>query len=411
MFKTRTISLCLTTLLLLATGCSRFKPLPVDHYVYVTSKTQKLRDRVAAVSNPAGVVANGDKLKVLERVKHWVKVQTPKGEIGWIEEKAVVTEEQASDFSKLKADHENDPTVAAGVIRDEVYMHVKPGRDTPHFFLLQEGAKLQLLHRATLEKTTAGTSGARAQKAIPQAAGTNAAKKPPTGAAAAGTVEAAIEKGKATATPAVDAPPPVMEDWWLARDPAGHTGWLYARMVDVDAPDALTRYAENQKFIGAYVLTTVHDDGAPGDIKDIPVYVTVLAPYKAGLPYDFDQVRVFTWSVKMHRYETGFREKNIEGYLPVTVKKMKDPGGKSAIAQEELPAFTYTVLAADAGPVAPDPETGEIKPGRLITKTYRLEGNSLRRIGSGVGALTTDAVAHPAAEEKKIKKGSKGKKK
>jgi SH3-like domain-containing protein len=412
MLKTREFSLCLAVLLLFVTGCSRFKPVPVDHYVYVTAKQQKLRDRVAAVSNPAGVVANGDKLKVLERVKHWVKVQTPKGEIGWIEEKAVVTEDQAEDFLKLKADHEKDPAVASGVVRDEVYMHIKPGRDSAHFTLLQEGAKLQLLRRATLEKTTAGAGAAKA-RAIPQAAGTNAAKKPATSdanAAPAATVESAIAKGKAAATPAVEPPPPVMEDWWLARDSAGHTGWLYARMVDVDAPDALTRYAENQKFIGAYVLTTVHDEGAQGDLKDIPVYLTVLAPYKAGLPYDFDQVRVFTWSVKMHRYETGFREKNIEGYLPVEIKKMKDPGGKSAVAQEELPAFTYRVLAADAGPVTPDPETGEIKPGRLITKTYRLEGNSLRRIGSGLGALTADVEAHPAVEEKKDKKG-KGKKK
>jgi hypothetical protein len=217
-------------------------------------------------------------------------------------------------------------------------------------------------------------------------------------------VAAAIAKGKAAATPAAEAAPPVMEDWWLARDAQGHTGWLYARMVDVDAPDALTRYAENQKFIGAYVLTTVHDDGAPGDVKDVPVYLTVLAPYKAGLPYDFDQVRVFTWSVKMHRYETGFREKNIEGYLPVTIQKMKDPSGKSAQAQEELPAFTYRVLAADAGPVTPDPATGLMTPGRLITKTYRLEGNTLKRIGAGVGALTNELEAHPAAEEKKEKK-------
>ena len=66
-------------------------------------------------------------------------------------------------------------------------------------------------------------------------------------------------------TDAVPGPPPVMEDWWLVRDGAGHTGWVYARMVDVDAPDSLTRYSENQRFVGAYVLTTVHDDGAPGD--------------------------------------------------------------------------------------------------------------------------------------------------
>jgi len=394
-------------------GCARFKPAPVDRYVYVTAKQQYLRDRVAAVSNRTAQVGNGDKLKVLDHTRHWVKVQTAKGEIGWIEEKAVVTEDQAAEFTKLQQDHNGDPTVASGVARDEVYMHLKPGKDSEHFYLLEENAKLQLLRRATLEKATNGNGPAvaKAQRAIPQAAGTNAAKKPDAAGTPATSVAAAIAKGKEAATPAADAVPPAMEDWWLARDSAGHTGWLYARMVDVDAPDALTRYAENQKFIGAYVLTTVHDDGVPGDVKDVPVYLTVLAPYKAGLPYDFDQVRVFTWSVKMHRYETGFRDKNIEGFLPVKITKMKDPGGKSAMAQEELPAFTYKVLAADSPPVAPDPVTGEVTPGKLIAKTYRLEGNTLKRIGAGQGALTSEVEAHPAVEEKKDKKGVKGKKK
>ena len=388
-------------------GCSKFKPAPIDHYVYVTAKQQNLRDRVAAVSNRTGLVTNGERLKVLDHTRHWVKVQTPKGEIGWVEEKAVVTEEQVAKFTKLKGDHDKDPTVASGVVRDQVYMHVAPGRDTEHFYLLEEGAKLQLLRRATLEKVAAGAGVARAQRAIPQAAGTNAAKKASTaGSAPAATVESAIAKGK-TATSVEPPAPPAMEDWWLARDSAGHTGWLYSRMIDVDAPDALTRYGEGQKFVGAYVLTTVHDDGAPGDVKDVPVYLTVLAPYKAGLPYDFDQVRVFTWSVKMHRYETGFREKNIEGFLPVQVMKMKDTGGKSVVAQTELPAFTYHVLSAESPTVVPDPETGEIKPGKTIAKTYRLEGNTLRRIGAGVGALTSEVEAHPRVEEKKDKRGKK----
>ena len=140
-----------------------------------------------------------------------------------------------------------------------------------------------------------------------------------------------------------------MEDWWLARDARGRSGWLLSHYVDVDAPDSLTRYAEGQRFVGAYVLTTVHDDGAEQDNKDIPIYLAVLGPYTAGLAYDFDQVRVFTWNLKMHRYETAFREKNIEGYLPVSVRMETDPYGKSAVAQTPLPTFTYKVLAADAG--------------------------------------------------------------
>jgi SH3-like domain-containing protein len=383
--------ICVAGGLLLA-GCGNFKPKPADHYVYVTAKQAALHDRVAAVSNRTGAVANGDKLKVLDHARHFVKVQSPKGEVGWIKEMEVATEEAAGDFDKLKEAHAKDPEVASAVIRDQVYMHVKPGRETARFYLLNENDKVKLLRRATLEKAVTPGTVALKQKAIPQAAGSNAARKDVT------PVEAAKEAA------AVAALAPVYEDWWLVRDGAGHVGWVYARMLDVDAPDSLTRYAEGQRFVGAYLLTTVHDEDAPGDVKDVPIYMTVLSPYKAGLPYDFDQVRVFTWSTKSHRYETGFRQKNIEGFLPVTVTHKREPDEKGQFGAEDLPEFTYKVLAADAGPVIPDPETGEMTPGKTVSQTFRLEGNTLRRVGAMVPG---DAVAHPAVEEKKEKKGKK----
>ncbi len=367
-------------------GCKSMKAKVADHYVYVTAKSATLRDRVAAVSNRTGEVANGDKLKVLEHGRHFIRVQTPKGQIGWIKEAEVATDETEGDFNKLRDEHKSDPAVATGVVRDSVYMHAGPGKDAERFYLLAEGEKLQLLRRATLVKTNANPSSvARAQKAIPQAAGSDARRK--------GAMPAVV-------TPTGEAVgPPAMEDWWLVRDSQGHTGWLYSRMMDVDAPDALTRYAEGQRFVGAYVLTHVHDDEAPGGPADVPVYVTVLSPYKAGLPYDFDQVRVFTWSLAHHRYETGFREKNVEGYLPVTIGTMKDPGGKEQNAQEALPSFSYKVLSAQAPPVVPDPATGAMVPGRTVTRTYRMEGNFMHRM-TMAGAPVED-VAHPAPEEKK----------
>ncbi len=157
--------------------------------------------------------------------------------------------------------------------------------------------------------------------------------------------------------------------------------------------------AEGQRIVGAYVLTTVNDPEAEQDDKDIPIYVTVMSPYKAGLAYDFDQVRVFTWNIKKHRYETGFRDKNIEGYLPVTMKMATDPYGKSPTATTPAPTFTYRVLADDAGPVIPDPVTGAITPGKTILKTYRLEGNLVRRVIQP--GATTGGEAHPAPVEKK----------
>ncbi len=371
------------------TGCGKFKDKPDERYVFVTAKHEFLRDRVAAVTNRTGEVVNGDRLKVLDHARHFVKVQTDKGQVGWIEERAIATPEVAAEFEKLKEAHQDDADVASAVVRDQVYLHMTPGRDAERFYLLNEGEKLKLLKRATLTKAVVpGASVAKAQRAIPQAAGSNAA----------------VKKG-AVVAPVVEAPAaPAMEDWWLVRDSGGHTGWMLSRMMDVDAPDSIVRYAEGQRIVGAYVLTTVHDEEAPGEVKDVPIYVTVMSPYKAGLPYDFDQVRVFTWSLAHHRYETGFRDRNIEGYLPIKITKMKDQYGKTAIANETLPAFSYRVLTADAPAVVPDAKTGAMVPGKTITKTYRLEGNLLKRIGFP-GSTVGEQVAHPVAEEKKEKKG------
>jgi len=366
-------------------GCSHFKAKPNESYVFVTAPKGYLRDRVAAVSNRVAEVANGDRLKVLDHGRHWLKVQTDKGQIGWIEERSVATPETATAFDGLKAEHAKDPEIAGGVTRDQVYMHLKPGRESDHFYLLAEGEKLKLLKRAIVEKVVTQGAAPKVQK-IPEAVGTHAAKQ---GGAA---------KAEAPAPVA-----PAMEDWWLVRDSQEHTGWVFGRMIDVDAPDTLTRYSEGQKFVGAYVLTTVHDEEAPTDQKDIPIYVTVMNSYKPGLPYDFDQVRVFTWSMQHHRYETAFREKNVEGYLPVTVSKMKDLSEKSALGPMDLPAFTYKVLAADAPAVVPDATTGEMVPTKTVTKTYRLEGNLVRRM-MAPGAVAVEE-AHPVVEvEKKDKK-------
>jgi hypothetical protein len=368
-------------------GCSKLRPKPEAQYVYVTAKQTFLRDRVAAVSNRTATVGNGDRLQVLEHGRRYVRVQTEKGETGWIDEKQVATQDVFNQFDALKQQHKSDPAVASGVVRDEVYMHVKPGRDTEKFYRLAEGEKLTLLSRATLEK--------------PLPPGTRVAKPaapPPANAKGA----------KPAAAPDVP-PPPAMEDWWLVRDSKGETGWLYSRMMDVDAPDAITRYAEGQRVVGAYVLTKVYDPEAEQDDKNIPIYVTVMSPYKAGLPYDFDQVRVFTWSVKKHRYETGFRDKNIEGYLPITIKTATDPYGKSAAATTPAPTFSYKVLADDAGPVIPDPVTGAIVPAKTILKTYRLEGNLVRRVLAP--GTPTGGEARPEPAAKKEKASPKAKKK
>src|SRR5207247_2892145 len=98
-------------LLLMVTGCSRLKPKPPQQWVYVTAKQTFLRDRVAAVSNRTATVANGDKLLVLDHGRRFVKVQTEKGEQGWIDEKAVADEQVYGLFDTLRTEHKGDPAV------------------------------------------------------------------------------------------------------------------------------------------------------------------------------------------------------------------------------------------------------------------------------------------------------------
>ena len=201
---------------------------------------------------------------MLEHGRRFLRVQTDKGEQGWIDEKAVATQEIFDQFEALKQEHKADPTVASAVVRDEVYMHSKPGRDTERFYRLAEGEKLKLLARATLPK--------------PIPPGTRPAK--PVAPAPVASANATTAKAAAPVTPAVEEPP-AMEDWWLVRDSKGDTGWLLSRMMDVDAPDALTRYAEGQRMVGAYVLTTVNDPEADQENKDIPAswFVTYTGMY------------------------------------------------------------------------------------------------------------------------------------
>jgi hypothetical protein len=89
---------------------------------------------------------------------------------------------------------------------------------------------------------------------------------------------------------------------------------VLARMVDLDVPLEVAQYAEGQRTVAFFVLNQVAD----GD-KKVSQYLLVLTEPKDGLPFDYNQVRVFTWNVKRHRYETAYREHNLNGVLPVTV--------------------------------------------------------------------------------------------
>ena len=335
--------------LLLLEGCGRFAPHGPREYVYVWARGTYLRDRVAAVSNRVAEVVNGQRLQVVEHGRRFLKVRTDRGEVGWIEDHGVIDQQVYDKFTQLEKENAGDPVVGTAVLRDDYWLRDAPGRTSDRFYLLPENDKLQLLARASVPKP-------EPPQALP------------------GPIEKPVNRAKNDAPPVPL--PPNLEDYWLIRDSSGHVGWIRARTLDEDIPDAIAGLAEGQKIVGAYVLRKVNDPNANVPGNQVAEYVAVLSPWKDGLPYDFDQVRVFTWNTKKHRYETAYRERNLAGYLPVTV-------AEASPANDNTPAFSFRV--ATSSDVALDPQTGMVKPGDTVTESFRMDGVVVHRTGDQPG--------------------------
>src|SRR3974390_1272059 len=218
-------------------GCNRLHHEQHDT-VYVSARQMYLHDRVAAVSNRVGEVNNGQPLQVLEHGRRFLRVRTEKGEVGWIEERAVIDSAEYKSFQDLATKHKQDPVVATGAVRDDVYLHISPGRDSQRFYLLPEGDKIQLLVRASVPKQEPGDR--------PTAPKHNAQTPPVKSATPQPARTAAGAAPLQEETAQVEQPEIPMEDWWLIRDVQGRVGWMLAGRIDVDVPDEVAQYAEGQ---------------------------------------------------------------------------------------------------------------------------------------------------------------------
>ncbi len=307
-------------------GCRRLGQKQAE-IAYVAVPQANLRDRVAAVYNKAGVVHNGERVEVLERSRRFLKVKSVRGEVGWIEERYLVDAGVYDGFENLAKENAQAPPQAHGTTRAALNMHLTPGRDTEHLFQMPDGAKVEVLKRETAEKPQP-----KINPALPRI------RKPGAKEAAAKSEEAQVP----------------MEDWLLVRDQHRHTGFVLARMVDLDVPLEIAQYSEGQRIVAYFVLNQVADAD-----KKVSQYLVLLTENKDGLPWDFDQARIFTWNLKRHRYETAYRERRLVGVFPVSVGTADF--GKEGV----LPTFTLRVKADD---------------GKTLDRKYKLNGPIVRRV-------------------------------
>ena len=103
---------------------------------------------------------------------------------------------------------------------------------------------------------------------------------------------------------------------------------------------------------------TVPDADSPGNEKKIPQYAVLMTEPHDGLPFDFNQLRVFTWNTKRSRYETAFHDR-FEGQLPFLVSK-EDFGREGTLT-------VFSTHARDAS-------------GEWVERKYKMNGVIVRRI-------------------------------
>ena len=376
--------------LLAASPACKRTTISKHEYMYVSAAETSLRDRVATLYAKTGTVHNGDRVEVLERQKRFVRVRTDSGIEGWVEQRSLIPQEVFDGFQKLAQEGKDLSVQAHGTTRAELNMHLTPSRDGERLYQLKDAEKVEVLKRATTDKNAPkpppppkpgaqggkGPNPAKDQKqatpAPPAASGAASQPAPGLQAAVPGSTTPAAKSGSpADKAKEAEPPKPVMEDWYMVRNSSGQVGWVLMRMIDLDVPLDIAQYAEGQRIMGYFILNTVQETIDDQD-KQMPQYLVLLNEPKDGLPFDYNQVRVFTRNRNKHRYETAYRERDMEGYLPVTT------GHANFDKEGDLPTFTIRKMNAE---------------GKIVETTYKMNGPIVRRV------LTPEEMADQKARK------------
>src|SRR6185437_16502701 len=111
-------------------------------------------DRVATVYSKTGLFHNGERLQVLERMqsKRFVRVRSPRGEEGWVQERYLADQATFDQFQKLAEQYKSIPAQATATTEEQVKVHVLPGRKTAYLYLLNEKQKVDMLQRQAIDR-------------------------------------------------------------------------------------------------------------------------------------------------------------------------------------------------------------------------------------------------------------------
>src|SRR5262245_21113700 len=248
---------------LLLTSCAP-NPEPILDEGTVVARNASLRLKNSSTSRTIKLLDTGDKVDVLERQDNWYRVRYGSDIEGWMEESTVVTNQTRDRIKKIVAESQNLEPQNTAVTKQDANLRLEPGRNTSIIRRLDRGTKVEVLDRVTKPRPGSDTS---------------------------------------------------YDMWMKVRPTPTEVGWVLAGAVDFDIPMELVQYSEDYVYAAVKTINLVQDPLA----GEITWYIIGERKPSTDPNIDFQGVRVFTWNMKKHRYETAFRTKGMRGVYPLEI--------------------------------------------------------------------------------------------
>jgi uncharacterized protein YgiM (DUF1202 family) len=345
-------------LVLFLASCERTpERLPPIGEAFVGPAVLKIRSDIPLQSAVVATVKHGDRLAIVQRRRRFFRVRTSSGAEGWTDERQLLAAEDMQRLKDLAARAAKMPAQGQATSFGSLNVHTQPARQSPSFLQVKEGEKVDVL-----EHVTSPRADLPRKPLLPPPPPKKAAeKKPPkevkypplTAIKPPGPPADWLDLSKSEPAEADEEPlqdeapakeqkpqkiekPVATDDWSLVRDGSGQSGWVLTRRLSMAIPDEVAQYAEGRRIVSYFSLGEVED----GDQKKRNWLWTTIAD--GVYPYDFDSFRVFIWSLRKHRYETAYIERNIRGHAPVVIQdvELAAPRGKGDTAAAKYPGFS-----------------------------------------------------------------------
>jgi hypothetical protein len=293
---------------------------PKHEYIgeaYVSTKSTAILSSVAQVRQELGEVHYGEHVEMLAKRNEFVKVRTGSGIVGWVDAHQLMDPQLWQRSIALLKSAQDLPVQARGRTKVATNLRVEPGRTAARLYQFGRGIPMEVVGRATADWAQVSdekeNSDEQQTKKEDWFLVRGVATRPP---------------GETTARTGTPIPGTTTG---LGDASAPIAGWVVARFLELDIPDAVREGASsaNVRPVGWFELNRVADESG-----EKPQYLLAATRGPEGQACDFTNLRVFTWNKKKTRYETAFIESDLCGAMPIRI-------GKDA---KDNPEFKFNVM-------------------------------------------------------------------